>query len=151
PGCPKLVLSSLIPPLLKLAHVEDLPCPPEVRAQLVHTQAQPVSLRIEEYAFVALRLLDKDGPAGWLHRAWLTWNEEEPALLERLTQHSLELDYLLTPAAFPTPYDHKHPYWQAQKKLGDEWKQQGQRNPRGLQTALLQVSDAARYPHAHLY
>ena len=149
-SCPRLVLSVVVPPLLQLAAVVDMACPPEhVRKRLPHPAAQPASMRVTEYALVALRLLDKDGPAGWVHKEWLTWSKEQPASLERLTRHSLELDYLLTPAALPGDGD--DPNWNEQSAISKDWKQRAQRNPRELQLQLLQASNAARFPHASLF
>src|SRR6266571_4179239 len=154
PTCPKPVLHALIPPLLQLVGLQewyrqDLSYPEEIRSQLFQTPARPASLRIEEYALVALRLLDAAGPAGWLHSDWRKWSEERPELLERLTQHSLEIDYLLTPAAFPARSD--DPNWNAQINIGNEWKKLAQRDSRSLNTQLLQASDTARFPHASLF
>ncbi len=87
PDCPRLVLSSLLPPLVilaKLSELPDFPIPAEIRKQCASLKARPVSTRITEYALITLRLLDVDGPAGWLHQAWLTWNKEQPELLGRL-------------------------------------------------------------------
>ncbi len=153
-SCPKSVLHALIPVLLHLAGVQDwyrydLSCPPEIRAQLFQTTALPWSLEVEEYALVALHLLDAAGPAGWLRDDWRKWGEEQPELLQRLTQHSLEIDYLLAPAAFPATSN--DPNWDKQIKIANEWKQIGQRNPFALQVQLLQSSETARYPHAYLF
>jgi hypothetical protein len=147
-SCPKSVLLALIPPLLQLSDLLELPCPPEIQAQLSQIAAHPSSLRVEEYAFVALRLLDAIGPAGWLHAAWLKWNEEQPELLEHLTQHSLELDYLLTPVALPKSSN--VPNLKTQLKITRDWQEQSRKNPRELQTQLLQAGDAACYPYAYL-
>src|SRR2546430_263621 len=137
PTCPKLVLHALIPPLLQLANVLDISSPPpDIQRNLRQPPARPSSLRVEEYALVALRLLDAAGTAGWLHQQWLKWSNENSTFLERLTQHSLELGYLLTPAAFPAkPAD--------QRDIVNRWKKMGQSNPRGLQMQLLQASSAA--------
>lgn len=151
--CPKAVLHALIPPLLQLAGTQDwyrhdLSCPPEIRAQLFQTTALPCSLEVEEYALVALRLLGTVASPGWLHDDWCKWGEERPELLQRLTQHSLEIDYLLAPAAFPSTSN--EPNWEKQIKIANEWIQIGERNPFALQVQLLQSSDTARYPHAYL-
>jgi len=105
--------------------------------------------RIEDYAFVALRLLDSSGPAGWLHNEWLAWNKDQPELLVRLTQHSLELSYLLTPTALPSKYD--DPNWDIQQEIGKNWQKQAKRDPHNLQTRLLNASEVARYPQAYLF
>ncbi|MBA2393924.1 MAG: hypothetical protein H0V70_14415, partial [Ktedonobacteraceae bacterium] len=150
PDCPKPVLSILLPPLLQLAEVVEMTSPPEyIRKQLVQTKAQPATLRITDYAIVTLRLLDDVGPAGWLHKEWVQWNAEKPALLEQLTQHALELDYLLTPAALPANY--RDPNWDKQNEISKEWKKRAQRNPRELQAQLLKASTAARFPQAWLF
>ena len=147
-SCPRPVLSVVVPPLLQLADAVDMACPPEhMHRQLSRPAAQPATPRVTEYALVALRLLDKDGPAGWMHKQWLTWSKELP--LERLTQHSLELDYLLTPAALPA--NSSDPHWDEQLNISQNWKQKAQRNPRELQLQLLQASNTARFPHAFLF
>jgi hypothetical protein len=153
-SCPKSVLHVLVPPLLQLAGVQDwyrqkLFCPPEIRAQLFQTTAHPCSLRVEEYAFLTLRILDVAGPAGWLHDDWRKWSEKRPEILQLLTTHSLEIDYLLTPGAFPAKRDDSN--WYEQLNIADEWKTTGQRDPAGLQAQLLEASDTARYPHAYLF
>ena len=127
----------------------DLSCPPEIRAQLFQTTVCPCPLRVEEYALVALRLLDAAGPAGWLHADWRKWGKEQPELLERLTRHSLEIDSLFTPAALPASYN--DPNWDKQLQIASAWKKSGQSNPLAVQAQLLQASDTARYPHAHLF
>lgn len=153
PTCPDIIRHTLVPPLLHLAGVQDwyrqeLTCPPEIAARLFTISARPSSPNIEEYALVTLRLLDADGPAGWLHADWLRWSEQQPRLLERLTQHALALDIQLTPAAFPAKaYD---PNWDRQLELSNNWQQHAQRSPGSLQTQLLQAGNAARYPHAVL-
>ncbi|MEO6888414.1 MAG: hypothetical protein ABI456_04585 [Ktedonobacteraceae bacterium] len=150
PGCPEQVLLALTPPLLQLADTLDMSYPPEnIRANLPHPAARPASLKVADYAFVALRLLDAAGPAGWLHTQWLTWSKEQPHLLERLTQHSLEIGYLLTPAAFPTRDG--DPNWDKYSNMANEWKNHAQRNPGDLQIQLLHASNVARYPHAYLF
>ncbi len=150
PTCPKTILPALIPPLLQLAGVVDIAYPPpDIRSHLPEPAVQPSSPGIEDYALVALRLLDAAGPAGWLHKEWLKWSEEQPELLERLTQHSLELDYLLTPAAVPGKRDDQN--WDAQIKIDQEWKQLAQRDLHDLQLQLLQASNTARFPHAYLF
>ncbi len=118
-----------------------------MRTRLPEPLACPAHPSIEDYAFLTLRLLDKEGPPGWLHAQWLIWADEQPELLARLTQHSLELDSLLTPAAFPMKPD--DPNWERQEEIGKDW--QAKRDTHGLQTRLLQASSAARYPHALLY
>src|SRR5579875_2439438 len=150
PACQRLVLLELVPPLLQLADVLDTPgIPDELRVRLPDPAARPAHPSITDYAFVTLRLLDKDGPPGWLHTQWLTWANEQPDLPARLTQHSLELNSLLTPAAFPAERD--DPNWQRQTEIGKDWQERARRDPHGLQTDLLQASSAARYPHALLY
>ena len=148
--CPKPALSILLPPLLQLADVIDMVSPPEhISKQLAQTRAQSATLQVTEYALVTLRLLDNAGPAGWLHTEWVLWNKEKPELLERLTHHAIELDYLLTPAAFPASYSDLN--WETQLTLNDEWKQHTKRNSTTLQAQLLQASTAARFPHAWLF
>jgi hypothetical protein len=148
-SCPKSVLLALVPPLLQLADVLDIPgIPSSMRQLLPQPAAQPATLNVAEYAFIALRLLDDAGPAGWLHAQWLIWNHENPTLLKLLTQHSLELDYLLTPAAFPQ--SRNDPNWEKQETITKEWKRDAQLNPLALQKQLLQASTTARYPHAFL-
>jgi hypothetical protein len=149
-SCPSSVLSALIPPLLQLARLSDfdLPYPPEISVQLLQLKAQAASPRVEDFAFVALRLLDVAGPARWLRDAWLTWQKERPDLLQRLAQHTLELNYLVTPAALPGKSI--SPNWTAQFQVVKRWQQQGQRNPDELQIQLLEECEIARYPHAYL-
>src|SRR5437660_9050539 len=106
-------------------------------------------MQITEYALATLRLLDTHGPAGWLHQAWLTWSKDQPELLEHLSQHSLQLDALLTPAAFPATLDDAN--WQKQFTLGKNWQKHARNNPRELQTRLLQASTVARFPYSYLY
>ncbi len=150
PSCPSSVLLALTPPLLQLADVLDTSFPPDnMRACLPQPIARPSSWKIEEYAFVALRLLDASGPVGWLHKHWLQWSEEQPELLERLTRRSLEIDALLTPSSYPSDPD--DPNLSAYNQIVREWKKQGQRNPQQLQRQLLRASNAARYPYAYLY
>lgn len=158
--CPELVRLELVPPLLQLADVLDIPGIPHImRSKLPNPPARPANGTIEDYAFIALRLLDKDGPPGWLHSQWLAWADEQPELLTRLSQHSLELDrggFLLTPAAYPGTGD--DPNWQKIEHLehwADEeyqnWKEMARRDPHGLQRQLLESSSSARYPHAFFY
>lgn len=154
PRCTELVLNTLIPPLLKLARLDhlyqqELSCPSEIHKQLLQMTAQPCSLKIEEYAFVVLQLLDTYGPCGWLHKDWLVWNEKCPKLLELLTQHSLELDYLLTPVAFPVSTT--DPNLDKQIEIAHTWKKLAKSNPGTVQTELLNASNTARYPHAYLF
>jgi len=151
PACQRLVLLELVPPLLQLADVLDTPgIPDELRVRLPDPAARPAHSSIADYAFVTLRLLDRDGPPGWLHAQWLALANEQPDLLARLTQHSLELDSLLTPAAFPAKKS-EDPNRQRQEEIGTDWQKRARRDPRGLQSDLLQASSAARYPHALLY
>ena len=157
-SCSRIVLFALVAPLLQLASILDLPCPAEVRDGLHLPEPRPGSLKVEEYACVALRLLDKIGPAGWLHESWLGWSAEQPVLLERLAQHSREQKYLITPAALPGARE--GPNWVAQYNIGLQWDMAMQHIASGepptrllrdacqLQTQLLQESDAARYPIA---
>lgn len=147
--CPKLVLNALLPPLLHLADVVDMSYPPEeIRTQLSRLAAKASSIQIEEYAFVALRLLEDKGPAGWLHTQWLTWSKEQPQLLERLTRHALEIGTLLTPTALPALYNENY---KKQGKLRENWQKRARRNHSGLQQQLLAASTTASFPHAHLY
>ncbi len=148
-GCPTLVLQALIPQLLHLAELQDLPCPAGINVYLPRTAARPASQTVVEYAFVALRLLDAAGPAGWLHGQWLQWAEQQPELLDRLSQHSLELGYLMTPAALPGRIT--SPHWDTQLQIYRKWQQRVRRDPRNVYLQLLHASDAARYPHAFLY
>lgn len=148
-SCSKLVLLELVPPLLQLADVLDIPgIPDEMRVRLPDPPAHPAHPNIEDYAFVTLRLLDKNGPPGWLHNQWIIWDEEQPELLARLTQHALELNYLLTPAGFPEQPD--NPDWQKWEEIEKNWKERVAHDPRELQLELLQASKAARYPYAFL-
>lgn len=154
PTCPDIIRHTLIPPLLHLAGVQnwysqELTCPPEIAARLFTISARPSSPDIEDYALVTLRLLDTDGPAGWLHADWLLWSEQQPELLERLTRHSLELNVQLTPAAFPAKPD--DPNGKRQLELSINWKQHAHHSSGTLQTQLLQASSAACYPHAVLF
>jgi hypothetical protein len=136
PTCQQLVLLELVPPLLQLADVLDiLGIPDEMRAHLPDPPVHPAHPSIEDYAFVTLRLLDKDGPPGWLCAQWLIWANQQPDLLERLTQHSLELGYLLTPAAFPAT--RADPNWERQEEVGEKWQERAKRDPSSLQTLLL--------------
>ncbi len=154
-ACPTSVLSALLPPLLKLADLQDFPCPSPIKAQLSHIAAHPTSQRVAEYAFVTLNLLDAAGPAGWLRDEWLKWSEEQPELLDRLTQHSRELGFLLTPSTLPSQdYDSN---WASSFEINDalfktcnRWKEIAQNNPGELQNQLLYASNTVRYPHAYL-
>ncbi len=148
-NCPKLVLLALIPPLIQLADLQELPCPQSIRTQFSKGFVKPRSRRVAEYAFVILRLLDSEGPAGWLHIEWLHWNKEQPNLLERLTQHSLELDYLLTPAAFHGKDEDAH--WRQRIDISREWQELGHKNPYNLQMQLLHTNSAATYPYAYIF
>jgi hypothetical protein len=154
PTCPATVLHILLPPLLHLAGVQEwyrqeLTCPPEIQSRLFITSARPSTSGIEDCALVTLRLLDTHGPAGWLHSDWLRWNEEQPDLLQRLTQHGLELDYLLTPAALPTKRDASD--WNTWLETGKAWQSLAQHDPGASQTRLLQASNIACYPQAFLF
>lgn len=152
---PESVLTALLPPLLKLADLQDLPCPQSIVAQFPQLVAHPSSQRVAEYAFVTLNLLDAAGPAGWLHTEWLEWSKECPELLERLTQHSLELGLLITPTTLPSEEYDK--YWaqnfeinEALFEIYNHWIEIGQNDPSKLQKQLLQASNTVRYPHAYL-
>ena len=155
PTCPAAVLHILVPPLLHLAGVQDwyeqeLTCPPAIRSRLFTISARPSSPDIEDYALVALRLLDAHGPAGWLHTDWLMWNEEQPDLLQRLTQHGLELNALLTPATIPGNL-RDDPNWPRQFNMSVTW---GGLVPPAFgswQTSMLQASSTARYPQSLLF
>ena len=145
-----LVLRNFIPPLLQLADILDLDShyPGAVRQNLPQPPARAASLRVEEYAFIALRRFDTYGPPNWLHNKWLEWNQNQPELSERLTMHSREIHYLMTPAALPIKPD--SPNWTVQRKVGNTWQQLNQQYSSHLQTQLLNASDTARYPHAYL-
>src|SRR5260370_537243 len=124
-------------------------CPQGIQRKMAGTKVYPSRHTIEGYAFVALHLLDKTGPAGWLHKAWQQWGREEPNYLELLTQHSLALDYLLTPAAFPRTA--AEPNWDKQFTLTTHWQKRGRRDPYALQIQLLEASNATRFPHPYLF
>jgi hypothetical protein len=152
PTCPAIVLHTLVPPLLHLAGVQDwyrqeLTCPQAIRPHLFSISARPYTMQVAEYAIVALCLLDSHGPAGWLHADWLRWSEEQPELLERLTQHSIELDYLITPSAFPGRRDDVN--WNTQLNLRLHWKEQNHSDLLATQRQLLQASRTAQYPYAY--
>jgi hypothetical protein len=152
PDCPKLVLSSLLPLLVtlaKLPELPDFPLPAEIRRQYTSLSIQPAHIQITEHALAILRLLDNNGPAGWLHQAWLTWNKEQPKLLQCLNQHALELDILLTPAAIPATQEDIN--WEKQIALDKNWQKRAQSNSIDLQAQFLQTSTAARFPHSYLY
>ncbi|MBV8822603.1 MAG: hypothetical protein JO123_07420, partial [Ktedonobacteraceae bacterium] len=120
PSCPKLIFSALLPPLLQLADVVDMSRPPDdIAEHLPRPTAQAATQRVAEYAFITLRLLNADGPAGWLHTAWCAWNTEKTALLKLLTRHSLQINYLLTPAAFPGKPD--YPHWDTHFTIRQDW------------------------------
>ena len=152
-GYPPIILEKFIPVLLQLAGLQDLTYQyfPNTEAKRLHVsqpQAIAASGIIEDYAFIALRLFDKAGPAGWIYQKWIDWSQEKPELLERLTRHSDELEHLLSPAAFPGKPDNKWDdymttvfYWQVKK---------GYEDPYRLQSNLLSFSETARYPHAIL-
>jgi hypothetical protein len=147
--CPGAVIQAFLPPLLQLANVLDIPgIPAEIRACLPEPAATPSSQNVADYAFIVLHLLAADGPAGWLHKQWLIWDREQPALLTRLTHHSLELDYLFTPVDFSDLYDE---HWQSQEQIGREWKQQAQQDAHSLQERLLGTGDTTRYPHSFFF
>ncbi len=145
--CPKHVFFALIPPLLQLVNLEDrsLFRPPIITKYFLPSIANPVSQSAQEYAFVALRLLDAHGPAGWLLHDWVQWNERQPELLRLLTRHAYELDYLLTPASLHDPVDVIT--FRERRTLINGWRS---RDPDSLQTQLLGVSNAAHYPLAFL-
>lgn len=152
PECPELVLSSLLPPLVALAgllELPDFPLPAAIRQRCASLSIQHAPIQITEYALATLRSLDSDGPAEWLHRAWLTWSKEQPELLQRLSEHALELEWLLTPAAFPAM--RSDPAWQKQLALAQNWQKRARRNALDLQVQLLQSSTAARLPRSYLY
>ncbi len=125
-----------------------MPYPGAVRQNLPRPPARAASLRVEEYAYIALRRFETYGPAKWLHDKWLEWKEKQPELAERLTEHSHELLYLITPAACPGKAD--NPYWAVQRKIGNTWQQLNRQQSYNLQAQLLNASDVARYPHAYL-
>jgi hypothetical protein len=148
-SCSRLIFSALLPPLLQLADVVDISCPPDdIAEHLPQPTAQAATQRVVEYAFITLRLLDVDGPANWLHTAWHAWNTEKTPLLKLLTQHSLQIGYLLTPAAFPGKHD--DPHWDTQLTIRQDWQKLAQPNQGDLQVQLLQASNAANYPQAFL-
>ncbi len=154
PSCSPAVRLALIPPLLKLAKLHDLPGSSRaIRTELRRLQETiPISSRVEEYAFVALHLLNEYGPAGWLHSEWSNWGNRQPELLKRLTNHALELEYLITPAAFPGSDSTHRANWERHIPIVSEnrWRELGQRDAVGLQQRLLQASNAAHYPSAYL-
>jgi hypothetical protein len=158
-SCSPAVRLVLIPPLLKLAKLHDLPVADlhdlpgssiAIRAELRRLQGTiPISSRVEEYAFVALHLLNEYGPAGWLHSEWSNWGNRQPELLKRLTDHALELEYLITPAAFPGSDSTQRGYWEKHIPIVSRWRELGQRDAVDLQQQLLQASNAAHYPSAY--
>jgi hypothetical protein len=151
PSLSELVLNALVPPLLQLANVVDISCPPEsMQRNLPTPPAYPSSLKVEEYAFHTLCLLGGAGPAGWLHKAWFTWSNERPELLERLIQHSLELGYPLAPTPLPGGYTYSGPDVHARRKVLDAWQKADQHDLGYLQKQLLGDSDTVRFPHASL-
>jgi len=162
PSCPPVVRLVLIPPLLKLAKLQDLPVADlhdkpgssiSIRTELQRLpETIPISSRVEEYAFVALHLLNEFGPAGWLHSEWSNWGNRQPELLKRLTDHALELEYLITPAAFPGSDSAHRGKWERQIPIVNEnrWMEIGQRNAIELQRQLLKESNAVHYPSAYL-
>jgi hypothetical protein len=135
-ACPYSVLYILLPPLLLLADVVDIAYPPEhICKQLSHMTAKAATSQVTEYALLALRQLEEMGPAGWLKKEWDQWNKERPELLERLMQHSLELDYLLTPVALSVgPHDKR---WDKQIEVNEKWKKHAQYNMRQIQAPWL--------------
>jgi hypothetical protein len=145
PSCPPLVLQTFLPSLLALAGAQNWSFHQRVNR---HIAIQPVPQRVQEFAFLTLRLLDKEGPAGWLHEEWQRISRDDPKMLERLTRHAIEIEFLLTPAALPQASDpncqtHLH-------LLPTLWKRVGQQEPVDLQRRLLNASNAAHYPHAFL-
>jgi len=147
PSCPRAVSLALIPPLIQLTGLQDLPYPEEMSTKIRQAKAKPASPLVEDYAFIALRMLDVLGPASWLHTAWVKWNQEQLQRSKRLTHHANELNYLLTPAALPQENEGLN--WQMQIKLAKDW-QQGRRDLNSLQSQLLRASNTARYPFAYL-
>jgi hypothetical protein len=136
-----------------LADLQDLPCRllnPNINIKdyLPQPPASASSQSVEDYAYITLRLLDAIGPAGGLHQQWVEWNQSQPELLERLTEHSEKLNYLLTPAAIPNQFDRSNE--QAYHIIVDEWKRDGWSDRNKLQAELLRASNTARYPHAFL-
>src|SRR5260370_1221794 len=154
PSCPPLVLHTLVPPLLHLAGAQDwyrqeLTCPQAIRPHLFSISARPSTMQVAEYAIVALCLLDSHGPARWMHADWLRWSKEQPELLERLAQHSIELDYLITPSAIPGRSDDVN--LNAQLDLRLRWKEQNHSDLLATQRQLLQTSRTAQFPYAYLF
>ncbi len=140
----------LIPPLMRLAKMEDWPAPTEIGKQMKSTVAQPCSEEVERAAANIFASYDRDGPARWLHSAWLTWSRVQPTLLTRLTQHSLELNTLLTPVnsfSWAGGYERD----QKRRRIANQWRRYGRRNAYALQLQLLQTCTAAHNPYAYLF
>src|SRR6266487_4180448 len=146
--CPSIVLNSIVPPLIQISDLLDLPYPSELSMYFPKKPAHPSNPIVENYAFIALRLLDAAGPAGWLHNAWLKWNEEQPELLGFLAQHMNELNHLITPASFPNKSDPSNR--RAQHTIVYAWEEDNEYNTHRLQLQLLDASNSARFPHAYL-
>jgi hypothetical protein len=150
PDCPKAVLLRLVPPLLQLADVVEMSfVPDDFREHLPELAARPLLPKVQEYAFIILRLLGAAGPAGWLRSQWIEWNRMQPDMLERLTRHSQDFGSLLTPVTLSMRQD--DPHWNTQKQIVNEWPKFHRRNKHSLHVQLLQASDVVRFPHAYLF
>jgi hypothetical protein len=148
-NCPKLVLITMVPALLQLSGLVDISYPPEqIRLELPQPPTCPATQKVEEYAFIALRLLDNDGPAGWLRNEWLKRSQQQPELIKRLSQHSRELDYPIILSALPA--NHNSSTWKMQLQLSNEWQYSIQRNFSSQQTKLLEMGESVRFPYSYL-
>ncbi len=148
PECPAPVRQALLPPLLSLARLEESPSYPDwIAKELQAIQANPSSLRVQDYACTALRRLGTAGPAGWLRDTWLK-EQHRTLFLERLSAHSQECKHLLTPAALPNKSSANT--WHTQRSLRQSWQAIAQDKSRDLQRELLTSAETVRYPYAYL-
>jgi hypothetical protein len=148
PECPLLVMQALLPPLLSLAHLAQSPSYPDwVTKEVQNNQTITSSLRVQDYACIALRRLGPDGPAGWLRHYWLKEQQETP-FFENLTEHSQECRHLLTPVALPGKRDSDT--WNIQRSIREQWQKMTQDELRHPQRELLESSEIIRYPYAYL-
>lgn len=117
PDCSTSTLLILTPPLLQLADVLDISYPPEdIRRQLPKPAACPSSLKVQEYAFIALCLLGAAGPAGWLREQWFKWSKESPELAKCLTMHADDLGIQLLHVNDTALYPHMYLLWRLLKR-----------------------------------
>ncbi len=135
--CPQIVLHALVPPLVQLTRLSDLPLPSEVKMYLPQPEVIPAFQRIEEYAFMALCFLHAYGPIGWLDVEWDRWKEIRSEWLALLKQRGNHLGCIL-------------PSFDIEKKLESEKRLSRIVSAKEIVEELLRRMRIVRQPQAYL-